>query len=75
MLRWDALGVENTKHGQCQSKMILVWQQHNGAMGNGGEPVRTQEKLGELGRCKGETDSDGDETEKDGMIRAHQKKR
>ena len=47
-------------------------------MGNGGEPVRTQEKLGDLGRgnsAKGGTDSDGYETEKAGMVRACQKKR
>ena len=44
-------------------------------MGNGGEPVRTQEKLGDIGRGKGGTDSDGYETEKAGMVRACQKKR
>ena len=44
-------------------------------MGNGDEPVRTQEKLGHLGRIKGGTDSDGCETEKGGTVRARQKKR
>ena len=44
-------------------------------MGNGGEPVRTQDKLEDIGRGKGGSDNDGDETEKDGMVRAHQKKR
>ena len=44
-------------------------------MGNGGEPVRTQDKLGDLGRSKGGTDSDGYETEKGGMVQARQKKR
>ena len=43
-------------------------------MGNGGEPVRTQEKLGDLGRSKGETDRYGYETERAGMVRAGQKK-
>ena len=42
-------------------------------MGNGGEPVRTQEKRGDLGRGKGGTDSDGYETEKAGMVRARKK--
>ena len=44
-------------------------------MCNGGEPVRTQEKLGDLGRSKGGTDSDDYETEKAEMVRARQKKR
>ena len=35
--------------------MKRVWQQQR----CGGEPVRTQEKLGDLGRGKGDTDSDG----------------
>ena len=47
----------------------------NGAMGNSGEPVRKQEKLGDLGRSKGGTDSDGYETEKAGIVWARQKKR
>ena len=42
----------------------------NGAMGNGGEPVRTPEKLGDLGGSKSGTDSDGYEKEKAGMVRA-----
>ena len=46
----------------------------NGAMGNGGEAVRTQEKRGDLGRSKGGTDSDGYETETAVMVRARQKK-
>ena len=33
-------------------------------MGNGGEPVRTPEKLGDLGRGKDGSDSDGYEMEK-----------
>ena len=46
-------------------------------MGNGGgvEPVRTPEKLGDLGRSKGGTDRDGYEEERAGMVRARQKKR
>ena len=47
----------------------------NGAIGNGDEPVRTQEKRGDLGRSKGGTDSDGYVTETAGMVRARQKKR
>ena len=47
----------------------------NRAMGNGGELVRTQEKLGDLGRSKGGNDSDDYETETSGMVRADQKKR
>ena len=43
-------------------------------MGYGREPVRTQEKLGDLGRGKGGTDSNSYETEKAGMVRAHQTK-
>ena len=45
----------------------------NGAMGNGGEPVRTPEKWGDPGKSKG--GSDGYETEKAGMVRTRQKKR
>ena len=41
----------------------------------GGEHVRTQEKLGDIGRGEGGTDSDSYETEKAGMVRACQKKR
>ena len=44
-------------------------------MGNGGGPVRTQEKRGDHGGSKGGTDSDGYEKEKAGMVRARQKKR
>ena len=44
-------------------------------MGNGGEAVRTQKKLGDLGGSKGGTDSDDYETEKAGMFRASRKKR
>ena len=44
-------------------------------MGNGGEPVRTPDKLGDPGRGKGGSDSDGYETENAGMVRARQKKR
>ena len=40
-------------------------------MDNGGEHVRTQEKLGVLGGSKGGTDSDGYEV---GMVRARQTK-
>ena len=45
------------------------------AMGNGGEPVRTPEKLGDLERGKGGSDGDGYETEKAGMVWTRQKKR
>ena len=41
-------------------------------MGNGGEPVRTSEKLGDIGGSKGGTDSDCYEKEKAGMVRARQ---
>ena len=41
----------------------------NGAMGNGSEPIRTPEKLGDLRGSKGGTDSDGHEKEKVGMGR------
>ena len=41
-------------------------------MGNGGEPVGTPEKRGDLGGSQGETDSDGQE--KVGMVRARYKK-
>ena len=47
----------------------------NVAMGNGREPVRTQDKLGDIGRGNGGTDSNSYETEKAGMVRAHQTKR
>ena len=40
----------------------------NGAMGNGREPVRTPEKLGDLGRSKGGSDGDGYEMEKAGLV-------
>ena len=39
-------------------------------MGNGRELFRTQEKLGDLGRSNGGTDSDGYEKEKVGIVRA-----
>ena len=39
-------------------------------MGNG--PVRTPEKLGDLGGSKGGTDSDVYEKEKAGMVRARE---
>ena len=42
----------------------------NGTMDNGGEPVGTPEKLGDLGGSKGGTDSDGHEKAKVGMVRA-----
>ena len=41
---------------------------------NGAMPVRTPEKLGDLARSKGGTDSDGYEKEKVGMVRARQEK-
>ena len=47
----------------------------NGAMGNGGEPVRTPEEWENIGGSKLGTDSDGYEKEKAGMVRARQKKR
>ena len=47
----------------------------NGAMGNGGEPVRTQEKLGHLGGSESGTDNDGYEKEKAGVVWTRQKKR
>ena len=43
-------------------------------MCNGGEPVKTPEKLGYLGGSKGGTDSDGYEKETVEMVRARQKK-
>ena len=39
-------------------------------MGNGGEPVRTPEKLGDLGGSKVETYSAGHEKDNIGMVRA-----
>ena len=53
----------------------MATRDENGAMGNGGEPFGTPEKLGDLGRSKGGSDSDGYETEKARMGRARQKKR
>ena len=44
-------------------------------MGNGGEPVRTPEKLGDLGRNNDGSDGDDYETEKAGMVWARQMKR
>ena len=44
-------------------------------MGNGGEPVRTPEKLGDIGRSKGGSNSDGYETEKAGVVWTRQKER
>ena len=44
-------------------------------MGNGGEPVRTQEKCVDLGGSKGGTDSNGYEKEKAGVVWPRQKKR
>ena len=44
-------------------------------MGNGDEPVRTSEKIGDLGRSRGGTHSDGYEMENAGMVRARQKNR
>ena len=38
--------------------------------GQGGEPVKPPEKLGDLGGSEGGTDSDGYEKEKAGMVRA-----
>ena len=46
--------------------------EENGATGNGGEPVRTPEKGGDLGGSKDGTHSDGYEKEKAGMVRARQ---
>ena len=42
----------------------------DGVMSNGGEPTATSKKRGDLWICKGGTDSDGYEKEKDGMVRA-----
>ena len=44
-------------------------------MGNGGKPVRTPEKVGDLGGSKGGTDREGCEKEKAGMDRARQKQK
>ena len=44
-------------------------------MGNGGEPVRTPEELGDLRGSESGTDSDGYEKEDARMVRARQKKR
>ena len=44
-------------------------------MGNGGEPVRTPEKLGDIGRSKGGSNSDGYETEKAELVWTRQKNR
>ena len=44
-------------------------------MSNVGELVRTPEKLGDIGRSKAGSDSDGYETEKAGTVWTRQKKR
>ena len=59
------------KHGQCQSKMKSVWQQQRREWCNGGEPVRTLEKIGDIGRSKGGSDG----YENAGMVQAREKKR
>ena len=59
----------------CDKKVPTNNRDENGAMGNGGEPVRTPEGWGNLGGSESGTDSDGYEKEKAGVVWPRQEKR